>query len=157
MKNNEIGRRVRDCDWHCVIPGKPQPQERVKAFRAGRSVRVYDPPKSREYKKRVAEYAQKYIGPRERPLFPKGTALDVTLWVYLPCPQSWSKKKKALALEWKIYPVQNGTGDDDNFAKTVLDGLTQSGVWDDDVQAVDTHISKRYDDWPRVEVEVRTL
>ena len=145
-------------DWHCTIPGKAQPQERVKGFRVGHSVRVYDPEKSRNYKAKVAEYARKYIGShRERPLFPKGTALHVTLRVYITPPKSWSQKKKAQAYAGLILPSGRSTGDSDNYAKSILDGLTRSGVWYDDSQAVDIDVRKRYAEWPEVEIEVNAL
>jgi len=52
------------------------------------------------------------------PLFPAGTVVRVTAWVYRP------KRRKRM--------------DDDNFkasCKAYLDGLTDAGVWADDKQA----------------------
>jgi len=144
-------------NWNCIIPGKAQPQERVKGYRVGRSVRVYDPEKSRNYKAWVAQYARKWIGDRKCPIFPKGTALYVVLRVYIPTPKSWSQKKKAQACAGLILPEGRSTGDSDNYAKSILDGLTQSGVWEDDCQVVDLDVQKRYSDWPYVQVEVDVL
>lgn len=57
-------------------------------------------------------------------------------------PTSWTKKHLAAHTsgESVCYPV----GDTDNLAKGVMDAFTEAGVWVDDRQVVELHVTKQY-------------
>jgi Holliday junction resolvase RusA-like endonuclease len=77
----------------------------------------------------------------------------VRLGIYLPIPKSWSKSKRAQAMAGALFPISKSNGDSDNHAKAVLDGMNGI-VLEDDGQAVDLYVTKRYSDKPGVWVEV---
>lgn len=45
----------------------------------------------------------------------------------------------------------------DNYAKGPLDAATKAGLWDDDEQVVELHVTKRYAPIERIEVVIRPL
>jgi Holliday junction resolvase RusA-like endonuclease len=68
-------------------------------------------------------------------------ALEVEVYMDLPIPASWSKRKKADAMSGNVRPV--GKPDLDNVLKLIGDAL--NGVaWRDDSQIVKASISRRY-------------
>lgn len=123
-----------------TINGECVPKARPRFSKFGH---VYTTPKTRAYENIVKSTA---IDNRVPCIT---TALRVELIIYKSIPKSFSKKKRELANEGKIYPVVKP--DIDNYVKAVLDGL--NGVlFVDDKQIVDFRAVKRYSDSPRVEV-----
>lgn len=123
-----------------TINGECMPKARPRFSKFGH---VYTTPKTRAYENIVKSTA---IDNRVPCIT---TALRVELIIYKSIPKSFSKKKRELANEGKIYPVVKP--DIDNYVKAVLDGL--NGVlFVDDKQIVDFRAMKRYSDSPRVEV-----
>ena len=123
-----------------TINGECVPKARPRFSKFGH---VYTTPKTRAYENIVKSTA---IDNRVPCIT---TALRVELIIYKSIPKSFSKKKRELANEGKIYPVVKP--DIDNYVKAVLDGL--NGVlFVDDKQIVDFRAAKRYSDRPRVEV-----
>lgn len=123
-----------------TINGECVPKARPRFSKFGH---VYTTPKTRAYENIVKSTA---IDNRVPCIT---TALRVELIIYKSIPKSFSKKKRELANEGKIYPVVKP--DIDNYVKAVLDGL--NGVlFVDDKQIVDFRAIKRYSDSPRVEV-----
>lgn len=123
-----------------TINGECVPKARPRFSKFGH---VYTTPKTRAYENIVKSTA---IDNRVPCIT---TALRVELIIYKSIPKSFSKKKRELANEGKIYPVVKP--DIDNYVKAVLDGL--NGVlFVDDKQIVDFRAMKRYSDSPRVEV-----
>jgi len=123
-----------------TINGECVPKARPRFSKFGH---VYTTPKTRAYENIVKSTA---IDNRVPCIT---TALRVELIIYKSIPKSFSKKKRELANEGKIYPVVKP--DIDNYVKAVSDGL--NGVlFVDDKQIVDFRAVKRYSDRPRVEV-----
>lgn len=123
-----------------TINGECVPKARPRFSKFGH---VYTTPKTRAYENIVKSTA---IDNRVPCIT---TALRVELIIYKSIPKSFSKKKRELANEGKIYPVVKP--DIDNYVKAILDGL--NGVlFFDDKQIVDFRAVKRYSDSPRVEV-----
>lgn len=123
-----------------TINGECVPKARPRFSKFGH---VYTTPKTRAYENIVKRTAIDNRVPCVT------TALRVELVIYKSIPKSFSKKKRELANEGKIYPVVKP--DIDNYVKSVLDGL--NGVlFMDDKQIVDFRAMKKYSDNPRVEV-----
>ena len=123
-----------------TINGECVPKARPRFSKFGH---VYTTPKTRAYENIVKSTA---IDNRVPCIT---TALRVELVIYKSIPKSFSKLKRKLANEGKIYPIVKP--DIDNYVKSVLDGL--NGVlFMDDKQIVDFRAVKKYSDNPRVEV-----
>lgn len=123
-----------------TINGECVPKARPRFSKFGH---VYTTPKTRAYENIVKSTAIDNRVPCVT------TALRVELVIYKSIPKSFSKAKRKLANEGKIYPIAKP--DIDNYVKSVLDGL--NGVlFIDDKQIVDFRAIKKYSDNPRVEV-----
>lgn len=123
-----------------TINGECVPKARPRFSKFGH---VYTTPKTRAYENIVKSTAIDNRVPCVT------TALRVELVIYKSIPKSFSKAKRKLANEGKIYPIVKP--DIDNYVKSVLDGL--NGVlFIDDKQIVDFRAVKKYSDNPRVEV-----
>jgi len=73
------------------------------------------------------------------PPAPLECPLAVELHLVLPRPKSLMRRRDPDA----EFP-HVGAGDCDNFAKAILDALTQVGLWRDDRQVADLHVVKVY-------------
>jgi Holliday junction resolvase RusA-like endonuclease len=115
----------------CVAKQRPRYSQYTKTF--------FTPKKTKEFEADIAEYAAFHM---QKHKFSKLSGpVRVDLKIYLKVPASWSKKKKIEALEGNIYP--KGSGDLDNYIKSICDGL--NGVtWDDDSQVVSITAQKGY-------------
>lgn len=132
-----------------TIPGTPVAQGRPRAVRHGRGVRMYDPKKSKDYKKYVALIARQHA-PKE----PTEAALGVQMKIYRQIPKSTSKKKRALYNQGIERPVVKP--DVDNYTKAILDACNGI-IYKDDSQILDLQASKYYSDNPRVEISIKAL
>lgn len=133
-----------------TVPGDPVAKGRAKVSTFGGKVRAYTPPKTRNYETLVrlaCEQAMDGQTPFDGPLY-------LRMDVYLSIPESWSKRKKAAALEGTVFPTKKP--DLSNVLKAVEDGMN-SVAYTDDSRIVNLASSKRYSDRPRVEVEVFLL
>ncbi len=127
----------------------PVQQQRPRATRYGRSIRLYDPKAVKQFKQAVAEEAM--LTYRHQPL---SGSLAVTLVFYRPVQQSLSKVEKQRRIGGVHLPV--GTPDLDNYIKSFLDAL--HGIyWQDDALITDIVASKRYGRQPRIEIEVKEI
>ena len=77
--------------------------------------------------------------------------LKVEINVYIPIPKSFSKKKKALALEGILRPTVKP--DCDNIAKNINDALNRI-VYNDDKQIVSLTVNKFYSNDGYVKVNI---
>lgn len=132
------------------ISGEPVAQGRPRFSTFGGYVKAYDPAKSRDFKNLVRLEAEKAMGG----LPPATRAVSVDIEVYRSAPRSFSKKKLKAALERTLRPVTRP--DVDNYAKSVLDGMT-GVVWADDAQIVHLSVDKYYSGRPHVLAAVESL
>ncbi|MGJ3876181.1 RusA family crossover junction endodeoxyribonuclease [Lactiplantibacillus argentoratensis] len=127
----------------------PVQQQRPRATRYGRSIRLYDPKAVKQFKQTVAEEA--ILTYRNQPL---SGSLAVTLVFYRPVQQSLSKVEKQRRIDGRHLPVVKP--DLDNYIKSFLDAL--HGIyWQDDALITDIVASKRYGRQPRIEIEVKEI
>lgn len=133
-----------------LIDGEPQGKGRPRAFRVGKGVRMFTPEKTRAYEQLVADEARNTIGGRAPIVGPVELMLNLVCSV----PASWSKKKRAQALDGEILPTKKP--DADNCAKAICDSFNAI-VWVDDVQVVDLVVRKRYGESPHVEAIITPL
>jgi len=132
-----------------TVLGEPVAQGRPRASSMNGRVRMYDPKKSKDFKKYV-----KLVASQHAPKALLEGPLVMTVNVYKPTLKSFSKKKKTAAEGGDLRPVTKP--DVDNYVKGIKDAL-KSVVWKDDSQVVDLSISKWYSEQPRIEVKVIPL
>lgn len=131
-----------------IVWGEPVPQGRAKFAVIGGHARAYDPAKSRNYKQLVRAEAITV-----KPDTPLECPVSLTVKAYVAIPKSFSKKKRAQAIEGSLRPTTKP--DLKNIIAGVEDSL-KSIIWRDDSQVVDFGDSgKWYSDKPRVEVSIR--
>lgn len=133
-----------------TIPGDPVAKGRPKLTTINGSARTYTPAKTRSYESLVRLAAEQAMGGRA----PLDGPLLVAVAVHLAVPESWSQKKKRLALSGEVLPTKKP--DLDNFIKAVLDGMN-SVAFIDDSRIVDLVCRKRYSETPRIHVEITVL
>ena len=80
--------------------------------------------------------------------------LHVSIDIAVSIPGSWSKKKKAQALQRTVMPT--GKPDCDNSTKLLFDALNKI-VWKDDSQIVSLAVQKFYASEPTTSLTVRQL
>lgn len=132
-----------------IVPGQPVPQGRPKFANRGSFVTVYDPPKSKAYKKLVAQYAV-----HKAPKKLLEGELEVEIQVFKETLKSFSRANKVDAEARLLRPITKP--DADNYAKGPLDAL-KGIIWKDDGQVVDLHCSKYYSSQPRIEIIIREV
>jgi len=130
--------------------GEPKPQPRARAFARGGHARVYDAGTAEGWKGCVALAAREHL-----PAAPIAGPVALRLDIRLPRPKAHFTKK-GLRPDAPIY-VCAGRGDADNFAKAVMDALTQIGLWKDDIQVVRLEVEKLYGEQPGAWVTVEEL
>ena len=128
-----------------TIPGPPRGKGRPRFARRGQHVMTYTDDKTAAYENLVA-LAYKAAGGEKL-----NGAIAVLVQMRHPIPKSASKAKRAGMIVGEIKPTIKC--DADNCLKAVLDGL--NGIaYDDDKQVVTIIVTKRYDEYPRVDVEI---
>lgn len=128
---------------------EPAPQLRPRASARGGRVRVYDPPKVKNFKNLLRSLAVKQYS---RP--PLIGPLSVTLTFYRPVQKSISKTERERRLSNESKPVVKP--DTDNYIKATLDAL--NGVlWHDDSQIVKIEAEKRYGETGKIVISVKPV
>lgn len=133
------------------VNGNPRPQPRGRAGKGyGGHARVFDPGTAADWKDRVAS-----DGEKAKPESPLEGCVAVSIDLYLKRPKSKMRKKDPDG--WMWCP---NTGDADNYAKAILDVMTDRGWWRDDKQVVYLEVRKRYhakDDIPHAVITVEEI
>ena len=130
-----------------VVLGTPVAKGRPRFARE--TGHAYTPEKTRNFEAALKYAAMQAMG--DRP--PLEGPLTVTMDVVMPVAKSWSKKRRAAALNGTDRPTKKP--DWDNFGKTV-DALNEV-VWIDDGQIVDGRVTKRYGEKPGMWITVTPL
>jgi Holliday junction resolvase RusA-like endonuclease len=128
-----------------VVPGQPVGKGRPRASSTAGFVRMYTPAKTVTYEKAIACHAKFAMATTEL----LTTPISMTVKAFYAIPQSWPKKKKALAINGDIAP---GKPDIDNVGKAVLDACHV--VYVDDKQVVRLLLEKEFSTDPRIEVYI---
>jgi Holliday junction resolvase RusA-like endonuclease len=130
-----------------VVPGKPVGKQRARVVFGSRGVRTYTPDETVRWENAVKVFA------RDAGITLTDGVFSVDVMVARAVPKSWSKKKKATALEGYYAP---GKPDLDNIIKAVLDGLN-GVVWHDDSQVAQVHANRAYGDEDFVRITVQLV
>lgn len=134
--------------WAFTVTGDPKAQPRPRLGKHG----AYNPPTAKAWKAGVV-YSATMAGLRDLRLT---GPIAVTMDFHMPRPQAHLLRGsiRANAPTWHIIKP-----DSDNLAKAALDALTDMGVWVDDSQVCDLHITKRYatDLAPGVHITIRAI
>jgi Holliday junction resolvase RusA-like endonuclease len=131
-----------------TVEGTPIGKGRPKFARRGNFVSTYTPTKTRDYEAIIAEQARIAMGSSE----PLKTPVAAYIYITVPIPQSYSKKRTEACLNNSERPCKKP--DIDNIIKAFLDSMNGI-VYDDDSQVVSLHSTKRYGTVGTVEVIVK--
>jgi Holliday junction resolvase RusA-like endonuclease len=133
-----------------VVPGVPVAKGRPRLTTRGGFARAYTPGKTVAYEGLVAHAGQAAMDGTA----PLDGPLRLEIVATFPIPASWSKKKRAEAVEGTAWHTSRPDGD--NILKAIGDGL--NGVcWTDDSRIASSEVAKRYGVVPGVEVRVLPL
>jgi Holliday junction resolvase RusA-like endonuclease len=132
-----------------TVYGEPVAQGRPRFSNQGGFTKVYDPAKSKDFKKYV-----KLVASQNRPDKLLEGPISMEVKIFKASLKSFSKKKAAQAEEGVLRPLTKP--DVDNYVKGVKDAL-KSVIWRDDSQVVDLYISKWYSETPRIEIIIKEL
>jgi len=132
------------------VPGEPVGKGRPRATTINGMARLYTPKKTASYEGLVAHAAQ--LAMRGAEPFQAAVAVEVDM--VCSVPKSYSGKQATRCLSGEVRPTKKP--DIDNVLKAVFDGMN-GVVWQDDVQAVEVKVSKRYGPTPGVHVRVAAL
>ena len=131
-----------------TVEGTPIGKGRPKFARRGNFVSTYTPTKTRDYETLIAEAARLAMSTAE----PLKTPVAAYIYITVPIPQSYSKKRSKACLDGSERPCKKP--DIDNIVKAFLDSMNGI-VYDDDTQVVSLHSTKRYGSVGMVEVLVK--
>ena len=132
-----------------TVPIEPVAQGRPRASTRGGFVKMYDPPKSREYKKQV-----KLILEQHKPSKPLETPLRVKMTFNRQYLKSFTKKQLKQAEDGFLMPVSRP--DLDNYAKAMLDAMNGI-IYKDDSQIVSLTLEKKYASESFTEIEINEV
>jgi Holliday junction resolvase RusA-like endonuclease len=122
---------------HFQVEGDPKGKGRPRFSRVGNFTKVYTDKQTLTYEAMIATFAKQAMGGTE----PIKTPVAVFLYVRLPIPQSYPKKRKEACLNGSEMPCKKP--DIDNIAKTYLDAMN-GVIFVDDTQVIDLHVKKLY-------------
>jgi len=130
-----------------IIDGIPKQTERP---RVGFYKNLYVPNAAKN-KKDIKKQIEKQIDLKNFEIIKGEVYVKVTF--YMPIPKAFSKTDKFIAELGYIKSIVKP--DIDNLLKTILDGITHTGLWLDDDQVVRIVCEKRYSNEPRTEVKLK--
>ena len=132
---------------HFQVEGDPKGKGRPRFSRVGSFTKVYTDKQTLTYEAMIATFAKQAMGGTK----PLKTPVSVFLYVRLPIPQTYSKKRREACLNGSEMPCKKP--DIDNIAKTYLDAMN-GVIFVDDTQVIDLHVKKVYAEKAGVDVMV---
>jgi len=121
------------------VMGEAVGKGRPRFVNRGGYVRAYTPKPTADYEKKVRDTFIKCF-PEHKPI-DKDTPIEVSVTIIKEIPCSWSKKKKAQAMNGEVLPTCKS--DIDNYLKSILDAL--NGIcYKDDASVVSVYAFKHY-------------
>lgn len=131
-----------------MVLGTPVPKGRPRFARRGKFVSTYSPKTTVDYETKVSESAKLAMGASE----PLETPVGAYIYITLPVPASYSKKRTQACLSGEERPTKKS--DIDNYCKAIFDGMNGI-VFVDDSLVVSLHATKVYGTIGMVEVMVK--
>lgn len=131
-----------------TVPGPPHGKGRPRFARRGNFVATYTDAKTSSYEDQIRFYALQAMGSSK----PLETALEAAIYIRLPVPKSYPKKRVAACLSGSEWPCKKP--DWDNVAKSVCDAMN-SIIFVDDSQIVECHVRKVYAETAGVDVLIK--
>jgi Holliday junction resolvase RusA-like endonuclease len=131
-----------------MVEGTPVPKGRPRFARRGKFVSTYSPKTTVDYESKVSESAKLAMGASE----PLETPVGAYIYITLPVPASYSKKRTQACLSGEERPTKKS--DIDNYCKAIFDGMNGI-VFLDDSLVVSLHATKVYGTIGMVEVMVK--
>ena len=131
-----------------MVEGTPVPKGRPRFARRGKFVSTYSPKTTVDYESKVSESAKLAMGTSE----PLETPVGAYIYITLPVPASYSKKRTQACLSGEERPTKKS--DIDNYCKAIFDGMNGI-VFLDDSLVVSLHATKVYGTIGMVEVMVK--
>jgi Holliday junction resolvase RusA-like endonuclease len=131
-----------------MVEGTPVPKGRPRFARRGKFVSTYSPKTTVDYESKVSESAKLAMGASE----PLDTPVGAYIYITLPVPASYSKKRTQACLSGEERPTKKS--DIDNYCKAIFDGMNGI-VFLDDSLVVSLHATKVYGTIGMVEVMVK--
>ena len=131
-----------------MVLGTPVPKGRPRFARRGKFVSTYSPKTTVDYESKVSESAKLAMGASE----PLETPVGAYIYITLPVPASYSKKRTQACLSGEERPTKKS--DIDNYCKAIFDGMNGI-VFVDDSLVVSLHATKVYGTIGMVEVMVK--
>ena len=130
------------------LDADPVGKQRARYARRGNFVQTYTPDKTRNYEALLKEAAIEAMGSSE----PLETPVSLYLYIRVPIPKSFSKKKVQDCLNGLEQPMKKP--DSSNVLKSVEDAMN-GVVYIDDCQIINHHITRVYSTLAGVDICVK--
>jgi len=130
------------------VVANPVGKQRARYVKRGNFVSTYTPEKTRTYETLIRDAAIEAMGTSE----PLETPVSLYLYIRVPIPKSYSKKKVEACLNGSEKPIRKPDGS--NILKSIEDGMNLI-VYKDDSQIVNFHITKVYSTLAGVDICVK--
>ena len=130
------------------LDADPVGKQRARYARRGNFVQTYTPDKTRNYEALLKEAAIEAMGSAE----PLETPVSLYLYIRVPIPKSFSKKKVQDCLNGSEQPMKKP--DSSNVLKSVEDAMN-GVVYRDDCQIINHHITRVYSTLAGVDICVK--
>ena len=130
------------------LDADPVGKQRARYARRGNFVQTYTPDKTRNYEALLKEAAIEAMGSSE----PLETPVSLYLYIRVPIPKSFSKKKVQDCLNGSEQPMKKP--DSSNVLKSVEDAMN-GVVYKDDCQIINHHMTRVYSTLAGVDICVK--
>ena len=134
-----------------TVYGTIRGQGRPRAFSRGKFTSVY---KAKDDKIYESQIASAYINDCGNPEPFGEVALAMSVAVFYEVPKAFSQKKRALALDGKLYPTKKP--DLDNVIKSIFDALNGK-AYPDDKFIIDLAATQRWAETEKMVVTIREI